>query len=127
MPLYEYKCEGCGATFDVIEKFSDQPLAVHDKCGGKVHRVLTAPSFHFKGSGWYVTDYAKGGNGPNKSDSANDGGKSESKAESKSESKAESKSESKTESKSEAKSESKSKSESKAEKPAPASSTPKSD
>lgn len=61
MPLYEYKCEGCGETFEVIQKFADDPLTVHEKCGGPVHRLLSAPAFQFKGSGWYVTDYAKGG------------------------------------------------------------------
>ena len=59
MPLYEYKCEGCGETFEVIQKFADDPLTTHDKCGGPVHRLLSAPAFQFKGSGWYVTDYAK--------------------------------------------------------------------
>ncbi len=60
MPIYEYKCEGCGETFEVIQKFADEPLAVHEKCGGHVHKLMSAPSFQFKGSGWYVTDYAKG-------------------------------------------------------------------
>jgi len=60
VPLYEYKCEGCGETFEVIQKFSDEPLTVHEKCGGPVHRLLSAPAFQFKGSGWYATDYAKG-------------------------------------------------------------------
>ena len=87
MPLYEYKCEGCGETFEVMQKFADQPLAVHDKCGGKVHRLLSAPALQFKGSGWYITDYAKGANGPGKSDSSGDAGKGESKPEAKSESK----------------------------------------
>ena len=63
MPLYEYQCEGCGEVFELIQKFSDPPLTVHEKCGGPVHRLLSAPALQFKGSGWYVTDYAKGGNG----------------------------------------------------------------
>lgn len=108
MPIYEYKCEGCGEVFEVIQKFADEPLAVHEKCGGHVHRLMSAPSFQFKGSGWYVTDYAKGNvSGPPKHES----GKSESaKGES---GKAEStgdtatKTETKTETKSESKSESK--------------------
>lgn len=71
MPLYEYKCEGCGETFEVIQKFADDPLTVHEKCGGPVHRLLSAPAFQFKGSGWYVTDYAKGGTStPAKSESS---------------------------------------------------------
>ncbi len=63
MPLYEYKCDNCGEVFEVMQKFSDEPLTVHPKCGGPVHRLLSAPALQFKGSGWYVTDYAKGGNG----------------------------------------------------------------
>ncbi len=79
MPIYEYKCEGCGETFEVIQKFADEPVTVHEKCGGRVHRLMSAPSFQFKGSGWYVTDYAKGGSGAPKSDTAkNESGKSES-------------------------------------------------
>jgi len=70
LPIYEYKCEGCGETFEVIQKFADEPVAVHEKCGGHVHRLMSAPSFQFKGSGWYVTDYAKGGtSGPPKNES----------------------------------------------------------
>lgn len=80
MPLYEYRCENCGEQFEVIEKFSAQPLSVHEKCGGKVNRLLSAPAFQFKGSGWYVTDYAKGGSSsPSHSSSdKNDGGKDKS-------------------------------------------------
>src|SRR5271170_5133010 len=75
LPIYEYKCDGCGDVFEVIQKFADEPLTVHEKCGGQVHRLMSAPSFQFKGSGWYVTDYAKGGNSaPAKGES----GKSES-------------------------------------------------
>jgi putative FmdB family regulatory protein len=61
MPLYEYQCENCGDLFEVMQKFSDEPLTKHDKCGGRVHRLLSAPALQFKGSGWYITDYAKGG------------------------------------------------------------------
>jgi putative FmdB family regulatory protein len=60
MPLYEYQCENCGELFEVMQKFSDEPLTTHAKCGGKVHRLLSAPALQFKGSGWYITDYAKG-------------------------------------------------------------------
>jgi putative FmdB family regulatory protein len=67
MPLYEYKCHGCGKKFEVIQKFSDEPLKTHPECGGEVERLLSAPALQFKGSGWYVTDYAKN-NGPAKSD-----------------------------------------------------------
>ena len=70
MPLYEYRCDRCGEQFEVIQKFADQPLTTHEKCGGPVHRLLSAPALQFKGSGWYVTDYAKGGGKP-----ASDSGK----------------------------------------------------
>jgi putative FmdB family regulatory protein len=65
MPLYEYACEKCGKVFEVIEKFSDKPLTVHAECGGKVERLLSAPALHFKGSGFYITDYAKGNGNAN--------------------------------------------------------------
>jgi putative FmdB family regulatory protein len=60
MPLYEYKCTTCGDVFEVIQKFSDEPLTVHEKCGGEVERLISAAALQFKGSGWYVTDYGKG-------------------------------------------------------------------
>ena len=69
MPIYEYKCEGCGEVFEVRQKFSDEPVAVHEKCGAPVHRLISPPSFQFKGSGWYVTDYARRGNSGTKSES----------------------------------------------------------
>jgi putative FmdB family regulatory protein len=87
MPLYEYQCSQCGERFEVMQKFADEPLATHSSCGGPVERLLSAPALQFKGSGWYVTDYAKSGGGGN--------GKSESKGESKPEAKSEAKSESK--------------------------------
>lgn len=61
MPLYEYSCHRCGGTFEVIQKFSDQPLTVHEGCGGEVERLLCPPALQFKGTGWYVTDYARNG------------------------------------------------------------------
>ena len=60
MPLYEYACDKCGDKFEVMQKFSDEPLTTHEKCGGLVHRLISAPALQFKGSGWYITDYAKG-------------------------------------------------------------------
>jgi len=90
MPLYEYKCNSCGDVFEVIQKFSDDPLAVHDSgCGGAVERLLSLSGFRLKGTGWYATDYArKGGNGANgdsKKEAKPDSSptKSESKSESK--------------------------------------------
>lgn len=65
MPLYEYKCQSCGTVFEVRQKFSDEPLAVHKECGGAVERLISASALRFKGSGWYVNDYArKGTSGP---------------------------------------------------------------
>ena len=71
MPIYEYKCDNCGEVFEVRQKFADEPVQVHEKCGGPVHRLMSTPSFNFKGSGWYVTDYGKGNNGSKKSDKEN--------------------------------------------------------
>ena len=59
MPLYDYKCEACGDVFEVKQSFSDEPLTVHANCGGRVERLISAPALQFKGSGWYVTDYAR--------------------------------------------------------------------
>lgn len=64
MPMYEYKCVSCGEVFELMQKFSDEPLRQHPSCGGSVERLVSAPALQFKGSGWYVTDYARaGGNG----------------------------------------------------------------
>jgi len=60
MPLYEYRCAQCGKVFEVIQKFSDAPLETHQECGGTVERLISPPALQFKGSGWYITDYAKG-------------------------------------------------------------------
>jgi len=100
MPLYEYQCSKCGNVFEVRQKFSDDPVTVHENCGGSVVKLLSAPAFQFKGSGWYVTDYAGGGSkgGAIKSETSasGDAKPAESKTESKSDSKpAETKSESK--------------------------------
>ena len=59
MPLYEYECDVCGHRFEIIQKFSDPPLERCPKCGGAVHKLQSAPAFQFKGSGWYITDYAR--------------------------------------------------------------------
>src|SRR5712691_9916366 len=72
MPLYEYQCSKCDKVFEVIEKFADAPLTVHEGCGGHVERLLSAPSLQFKGSGWYVNDYPKSGS-DKKGDTASNG------------------------------------------------------
>jgi putative FmdB family regulatory protein len=61
MPLYEYQCETCGCRFEVIQRFSDSPIEVCQTCGGRVRKLLSAPTIQFKGSGWYVTDYPRKG------------------------------------------------------------------
>ncbi len=59
MPLYEYQCRKCGATIEKIQKFSDEPLTKCEACGGQLERLLSSPAIQFKGSGWYITDYAR--------------------------------------------------------------------
>jgi putative FmdB family regulatory protein len=60
MPLYEYQCDACGARFELIRKFSDPPVQVCPTCGAEgLRKLVSSPAFQFKGSGWYVTDYAK--------------------------------------------------------------------
>jgi putative FmdB family regulatory protein len=59
MPLYEYQCKKCGHRFEKIQKFSDKPIKKCPECGAAVEQVISAPAVQFKGSGWYVTDYAK--------------------------------------------------------------------
>ena len=61
MPLYEYLCKKCGHRFEKIQKFSDKMVKKCPECGGLVEQVISAPAVQFKGSGWYVTDYAKKG------------------------------------------------------------------
>ena len=74
MPLYEYECEACGERFEQIRKFSDPPVEVCARCGkGPVNRLQSSPAIQFKGSGWYITDYAQKG----KSDGGSQTGKDE--------------------------------------------------
>lgn len=61
MPLYEYACDACGTHFELIRKFSDPPVETCLSCGGPVRKLLSSPAIQFKGSGWYVTDYARKG------------------------------------------------------------------
>lgn len=60
MPIYEYECNKCGKIHEVFQKFSDKPLTRCKACSGKLHKLISHSSFHLKGTGWYVTDYASG-------------------------------------------------------------------
>jgi putative FmdB family regulatory protein len=64
MPLYEYQCKKCGHRFEKIQKFSDKMIRKCPECGGLVEQLVSAPAVQFKGSGWYVTDYAKKSHAP---------------------------------------------------------------
>jgi putative FmdB family regulatory protein len=80
MPLYEYKCKKCGHQFEKIQKYSDRMVKKCPDCGGRVEQTITAPAVQFKGTGWYVTDYARKSGGL----SSSDGGSKDSKKEDKS-------------------------------------------
>ena len=79
MPLYEYRCDACGRRFEKIQKFSDAPPETCELCGkGPVRKLMSSPAIQFKGSGWYITDYAKKGSStPAEGASSNGAGKSE--------------------------------------------------
>lgn len=86
MPIYEYKCKKCGHRLEKIQMFSDKPLKKCPECGGPLEKLISASSVQFKGSGWYVTDYAKKGSSTatssassSSSSSESDAGKKESK------------------------------------------------
>lgn len=88
MPLYEYLCEACGRRTEVLQRLDEPPLAKCAECGGPLRKLLSAPAFQFKGSGWYLTDYArKSGSeagdaksGGGETSSASDGGGDKAKA-----------------------------------------------
>lgn len=67
MPIYEYECGKCGNTLEVLQNFSEKPLAKCPQCSGKLHKLISQSTFHLKGSGWYVTDYAKKSSGASSS------------------------------------------------------------
>jgi len=79
VPLYEYECQKCSHRFERIVKFSDAPLKKCPECGGKVEQLISAPAVQFKGSGWYVTDYANKGAGAKGNESGDGAGKAQSK------------------------------------------------
>lgn len=85
VPIYEYECNKCGHRFEAVQKVSDPPLTKCEKCKGKVERLISSPAIQFKGTGWYVTDYARKDSGrehsksESKSGSSGTGGKSDAK------------------------------------------------
>jgi putative FmdB family regulatory protein len=78
MPLYEYQCESCQHRFERIQKFSDPPVETCPSCGGPVKKLFSSPAIQFKGSGWYITDYAKKPAGDSKSGASKDAASSSS-------------------------------------------------
>lgn len=80
MPIYEYKCLECDSHFEKIQKASDEPLMVCEKCNGKVEKQISLSGFQFKGEGWYVTDYAKDKKGVSDEKNVDNGKESDSKS-----------------------------------------------
>ena len=80
MPLYEYQCKKCGHRFEKIQRFSDRMVKKCPECGGVVEQMISAPAVQFKGSGWYVTDYAKKPSAESSSNSSADSSSSDSSA-----------------------------------------------
>jgi len=79
MPLYEYECKKCGHRFEKIQLYSDKMVKKCPECGGQVEQMISAPAVQFKGSGWYVTDYAKKSSSPGSSGSSGDSSSKEKK------------------------------------------------
>ncbi len=80
MPIYEYQCQACEERLERIQGISDPPLTTCSECGGELKKLLSAPSFQFKGAGWYVTDYARKGNGSKDGEKKSDDKKPEAKS-----------------------------------------------
>ena len=95
MPIYEYECGKCG-VFEVSQRISEAALSKCPTCRRRVRRLISNTSFQLKGSGWYVTDYARGGKKGSGDGASDGGGKADAKSDTKTESKAESKAEPKT-------------------------------
>ncbi|HKP73069.1 MAG TPA: FmdB family zinc ribbon protein [Pyrinomonadaceae bacterium] len=89
MPIYEYSCQKCKAHIEVMQKITDKPLKRCKECGGKLEKEWSATSFQFKGSGWYVTDYAGKKSGATEKEPAKTDGAKEGKTEGAAETKAE--------------------------------------
>jgi putative FmdB family regulatory protein len=74
LPLYEYQCKKCERRVEKIQKYSDPPLTTCEHCGGKLKRLISSSAIQFKGSGWYVNDYARGSSPGSKNSEGSDGG-----------------------------------------------------
>jgi putative FmdB family regulatory protein len=74
MPIYEYQCQQCGARTETLQRLADPPLTECTECGGVLRKLISAPAFQFKGSGWYVTDYARKGGGEGAKEGRSSGG-----------------------------------------------------
>jgi putative FmdB family regulatory protein len=98
MPLYEYECKKCHHRFERIQKFSDSHVTKCPKCKGPIEQLISAPAVQFKGSGWYVTDYAKGANQPGASNGESSSKDGKAKTEKAADDKSDSKKASKTDS-----------------------------
>lgn len=75
MPIYEYQCLSCGFKSEVMQRVGDPPPGACSECGGELRKLFSAPAFQFKGSGWYVTDYARKSEGKSGEKSSKDSGK----------------------------------------------------
>lgn len=73
MPLYEYQCQECAETIEIVQRFSDEPQTICPSCGGGLKKLISSPAIRFKGSGFYLTDYGKGTAGPASKAAANGG------------------------------------------------------
>ncbi len=76
MPIYEYQCEACGHTVEAFQKMSDDPLTVCEECGGTLRKLMLPVAIHFKGSGFYTTDYGKGSGRPTPNRESSESGES---------------------------------------------------
>jgi putative FmdB family regulatory protein len=81
MPIYEYECKKCANQIEVFQKINDEPPSRCPKCGGRLEKMLSAPAIQFKGTGWYVTDYAGGSRQAGKKAEESDGAKEDKKKE----------------------------------------------
>ena len=82
MPIYEYRCTKCGHRFEVIQKVNDASISKCEKCKGKAERLISSPAIQFKGSGWYITDYARKGSSDSSKESSEPSGASDKSSES---------------------------------------------